>query len=305
MSGFFLRTLLAFSMSFFLVSQAFAADGLDSAIDALVGKFVLSVEKTEPMKRVAVTPFIASNRKTTQFTDLLMIAMTGKMVELGKGKVRVIERAQLETAINEIQLSDVPIFDRSTAQQLGKFLGVNYLIVGEITPLTDSVRLDARMIDVATIETVEQASEWVPLTPTVQHQLDTLAVISKPSVGDSGPAQAITGIWQGTGECGGTVIGLAVSMIVGTDFSVSALQTYYPSAQGGSANAVQSGTLLMEGSFDVQTNKLMLAPGSWLYQPKGHVPFGFSGTLDADKGQFDGTYDHEGCGAVKLNRLNQ
>lgn len=287
------------------VERASAADGIDSAIEAITEKFVLSIGKTEPLMRVAVTPFIASNRKTTQFTDLLMIAMTGKMVELGKGKVRVIERAQLETAINEIQLSDVPIFDRSTAQQLGKFLGVNYLIVGEITPLTDSVRLDARMIDVATIETVEQASEWVPLTPTVQHQLDTLAIISKPSVGDNGPAQAITGIWQGTGECGGTAIGLAVSMIVGTDFSVSALQTYYPAAQGGGANAVQSGTLLMEGSFDVQTNKLTLVPGSWLYQPKGHVPFGFSGTLDADKGLFDGTYDHEGCGAVKLNRLNQ
>jgi TolB-like protein len=281
-----------------------AAETLDAAIQSMIGKFVASVDIAGGTKRVAVTPFIASNRKTTQFTNLLMIAMTGTMVELGKGKVRVIERAQLETALAEIQLSEVPIFDSSTAQELGKFLGVDVLIVGEITPLTDSVRIDARMIDVETIETVEQASEWVPLTPSVQLQLDTLAVLSRPSVGDNGPSEFIDGIWQGTGECGDTVVGLAVSMIVGLDFTVSALQTYYPTAQGGTGSASQSGTLIMEGSYDVGSNRINLAPESWLFQPRGHATFGFSGTLDTDAGTIVGTYDREGCGEVKLKRLN-
>ena len=295
---------LSCSLQIFVGQRADAAETLDAAIEAMIGKFVASVDVAEGTKRVAVTPFIASNRKTTQFANLLMIAMTGTMVDLGKGRVRVIERAQLETAIAEIQLSDVPIFDSSTAQELGKFLGVDVLIVGEITPLSDSVRIDARMIDVETIETVEQASEWVPLTPSVQRQLDTLAVISRPSVGDNGPSEFIDGIWQGTGECGGTVVGLAVSMIVAPDFTVSALQTYYPTAQGGTGASAQSGTLIMEGSFDVGSNRISLAPGSWLFQPRGHATFGFSGTLDADAGVIVGSYDREGCGEVKLKRLN-
>ncbi|MCZ8017192.1 MAG: hypothetical protein O9274_15925, partial [Limnobacter sp.] len=178
------------------------------------------------------------------------------------------------------------------------------LIVGEITPLTDSVRIDARMIDVETIETVEQASEWVPLTPSVQLQLDTLAVISRPSVGEKGPAEFINGIWQGTGECVGAVVSLAISMIVAPDFTISALQTYYPTAQGSSVTSGQSGTLIMEGSFDVSSNKVILSPSSWLLQPRGHVTIGFSGTLETDVGVIVGAYDGEGCGEVRLKRLN-
>ena len=63
------------------------------------------------------------------------------------------------------ELSEVPIFDRDTAQELGKFLGVDALIVGEITPLSDLVRIDARLIEVKTVETIDQANQWVPLTP--------------------------------------------------------------------------------------------------------------------------------------------
>lgn len=148
-----------------------AAETLDAAVTNIAQKFA-AVSTLVPagetrVRRVAVTAFLQSDRKTTQFTNLLTIALTGKMVEQGSGTFRVIERAQLETALSEIQLSDVPIFDRDTARQLGKFLGVDTLIVGEITPIGDSVRVDARMIDVETIETVQQASDWVPLTPSI------------------------------------------------------------------------------------------------------------------------------------------
>ncbi|MCA0871440.1 CsgG/HfaB family protein [Seohaeicola saemankumensis] len=261
------------------------------------------MNEAEPI-RVAVTAFVQSDRKTTQFTNLLMIALTGKMVQFGDGAFRVIERAQLETALAEIQLSDVPIFDRDTAQELGKFLGVDALIVGEITPLSDHVRLDARMIDVETIETVEQAYEWVPLTPTVQRQLETLAIVSRPRVSKGDQPDPRNGIWRGTGTCGDLTIGLAVSIIVTPDDKVSAMQTYYPAKQFGNGESVQSGTLAMAGTIDPATNEIRLLPGEWINQPRGHGALGFAGTLDPNAGVLTAQYDHGECGEINLRRMN-
>ena len=300
----FLRAVGAAIILVIAAPTARAAESLDAAVAAIAQRFVDSrVNENEPI-RVAVTAFVQSDRKTTQFTNLLMIALTGKMVQLGGGTFRVIERAQLETALAEIQLSDVPIFDRDTAQELGKFLGVDALIVGEITPLSDIVRLDARMIDVETIETVEQSYEWIPLTPTVQRQLDTLAVVSRPRVGNGAQPDPRNGIWQGTGTCGDLTIGLAVSITVTPDDKVSAMQTYYPVAQGGDSGSVQSGTLAMAGTIDPATNEFRLLPGDWLYRPRGHAALGFSGTLDPDSGVITALYDREGCGEISLRRMN-
>lgn len=295
---------MIFVVTIGVATSSHAAEDLDSAVAAIAQKFVESrVNESEPI-RVAVTAFVQSDRKTTQFTNLLMIALTGKMVQFGDGTLRVIERAQLETALAEIQLSDVPIFDRDTAQELGKFLGVDALIVGEITTLSDKVRLDARMIDVETIETVEQAYEWVPLTPTVQRQLKTLAIVSRPRVGDGDQPDPRNGIWRGTGTCGDLTIGLAVSIIIAPDNKVSAMQTYYPVAQGSDGSSLQSGTFAMAGTIDPANNEFRLLPGDWLYRPRGHVAVGFSGTLDLNSGVITAQYDREGCSDISLRKMN-
>jgi TolB-like protein len=304
MQGFYWMRFAALVVIALHTTQVSSAESLDAAVEGIAQSFAESrVTEAEPM-RVAVTAFVQSDRKTTQFTNLLMIALTGKMVQVSEGKFRVIERAQLETALAEIQLSDVPIFDRDTAQELGKFLGVDALVVGEITPLADSVRLDARMIDVETIETVEQAYQWVPLTPTVQRQLDTLAVVSRPRVGNGDGPDPRNGIWEGTGNCGDTTIGLAVSLIATGDDKLSAMQVYYPISESSDRSPVQVGVVSMAGTFDPATNGFKLLPGDWLFRPRGHAALGFSGTLDTDSGVISAKYDRESCGEVTLRRKN-
>ena len=79
--------------------------------------------------RIAVTAFLASDRKTTQFTNFLLTALTGEMVAQAGGKFRVIERQQLEAALSEIEMQNVPIFEGESARDLGKFLGVDALVI--------------------------------------------------------------------------------------------------------------------------------------------------------------------------------
>lgn len=293
------------------IPAAPAAETMIQAIDEIAGQFVASqrvVGRAAPAatgqaaapqaRRVAVTAFSHANRRPSLFSNFLMIALTGKMVELGGPDLRVIERAQLETALREIETGQVPIFDASTSQELGKAVGADTLIVGEITVLTDAVRIDARMIDVETIETIEQANALVPLTPTVQKQLDTPAALPGYGIG-SDEASGRSGIWSGRGDCGDASFGITLSLVFNPDDTVTALQTFYP-LNGGRGD---TGVFVMEGSFDQASGEVSLDPMTWIVQPRGVEAAGMTGTINVERRTFEGALKVEGCGAVRLTRM--
>ncbi|NOE36209.1 FlgO family outer membrane protein [Ruegeria sp. HKCCD7318] len=295
-----LYKLLCFLFAIATASTCTAAESVDEAVEQVAQKFVASQIGNEGSKRVAVTSFVSSNQQTTQFTNLLMIALTGKMVSNGDDVFRVIERAQLENALQEIQLSEVDLFNPSSAKEFGNFLGVDALVVGEITPLFDRVRIDSRLIDVETIETLEVASVWVPLTPTVKRQLDTVVKVSRSNVMGGPPEpDKRNGIWKGTGICGETSFGIAVSIIVNPDDTLSAMQTYFPINNGAK---IESGVLSMEGTINVATNEFTLTPLDWMYQPRGHQPIGFAGSFDLSREQINARYLQDGCSDVRLRK---
>ncbi len=276
-----------------------AAESVDQAVTQIAEQFVAARANAENPVRLAVTPFVQSGRNT-QFSDLLLIALTGKMVQQGAGKFQVIEKAQFERALREITVSEgIDIFDPDTAQKLGKFLSVETLIVGEITPLTDSVRVDARLVMVETIELLEQASVWIPLTPTVRRQLDAVTRRQTVSLGDDGP-DLRNGIWTGTGQCGDLSFGLALSLLVNDDDTLIAMQSYYPTGAGDVK--LEPGVFTMEGTIDPDNGEFTLSPESWMHRPRGHSVSGFSGVLNEEAGTIKATYSNEGCSDVRLRK---
>lgn len=295
-------TQLVVCLSVMYYPTANAAESIDAAVTAIAKRFVESRSgQTEPI-RVAVTAFVQSDRKTTQFTNLLMIALTGKLVQYGSHVFQVIERAQLQTAINEITSTDNIVFDKNTAKELGNFLGVDALLVGEITTLTDIVRLDARLIDVETISTLKESYEWVPLTPTVQNQLSKTAIaVGMQSRNDDAGTDPRNGIWRGTGTCGEISFGVAVSIVVRAGNKLSAMQTYFPLSNIG-GDKFESGSLSMEGTVDAANGKFTLTPTDWLYRPSNDVALGFTGFIDTESRKITATYDQEGCGDVLLRQ---
>lgn len=293
-----MRVLLTAAILALMSISAHAAENLDRAVESLARQIVNSRPADAAPLRVAVTAFVASDRRTTQFTNFLMSALTGEMVAMSNGKFRVIERQQLEAALAEIEMQNVPVFSADSAQSLGNFLGVDALIIGDITPLADTVRLDARLIMVETVETIAQARDWVPLTPIVANQLAATVRSSRIQIGEAGP-DLRAGIWKGEGVCGDVRFGVALSLIVNPDDSVVAMQTFYPSRPG---QAGESGVFEMEGQIDPATGILSLTPRDWIYQPENSAPMAIEGVLDTDTASFEGKYLVEGCDGLTLRR---
>ena len=116
----------------------------------------------------AQTP--ASDLPTVAVLDFtgLMVGQGGNSAPLGKAVsamlvteligrpgVKVIERAQLQDLLTEQRLSLSGRVDEGTALEVGKLLGAQYVIHGQVTSIADNLRMDMRAVDVETSEIME------------------------------------------------------------------------------------------------------------------------------------------------------
>jgi len=98
----------------------------------------------------------------------LMIGQGGNSAPLGKAVsamlitelsgregLRVIERNRLQDLLTEQRLSLSGRVDEETAIQVGRMVGAQYIIHGQVTSIGDMTRMDMRAVDVETSEVLE------------------------------------------------------------------------------------------------------------------------------------------------------
>lgn len=105
-------------------------------------------------KRIAVLYF--DNTGKNAELDVLSKGLADMLItDLAQAQsVRVVEREKMEAVLAELKLQRTSSFDPATAQQLGKMLGAEYLLVGSYFELLGTFRIDARLIRVDRMEVV-------------------------------------------------------------------------------------------------------------------------------------------------------
>jgi TolB-like protein len=68
----------------------------------------------------------------------------------GFGTVKLVERDRLQEILDELDLGKSSKFDAATVARLGKLLGAQYLVMGDYFDLLNTLRVDARVIEVKT-----------------------------------------------------------------------------------------------------------------------------------------------------------
>jgi TolB-like protein len=70
------------------------------------------------------------------------------MTNLGKsGRLRVIERLQVQRAYSHFALEESGLLSESQVKNLGTWLGADYIMLGSFTRMGEQIRLDTRVID--------------------------------------------------------------------------------------------------------------------------------------------------------------
>ncbi|MBI3605024.1 MAG: hypothetical protein HY202_03240 [Nitrospirae bacterium] len=130
--------------------------GLDEGLDYLAGQLTKSLPSGSHLT-VAVTDFRDLQNHLSGFGRFLAEEMATRLA--GKGRIQLIEQGQLEKAIEELRFNQKDLFDPVLAKKLGKWVGADTLLVGTVTDLGTTVRINTRFYsterrDVLTVATV-------------------------------------------------------------------------------------------------------------------------------------------------------
>ena len=113
--------------------------------------FILSISLADT-KTVAISYF--DNTSGTKEYDPLSKGLSDMLItDLSNVKsLKIVEREKLESLLKEIELGDGKFIDPNTAQKLGKGLGASFMLTGSFLIMGETMRIDARLVDVGTGE---------------------------------------------------------------------------------------------------------------------------------------------------------
>jgi TolB-like protein len=88
--------------------------------------------------------------------DVLQKGLADMMITdlAGVEGLRVVEREKLDALVGELKLQQSRFFDKKTALKMGKGVGATHAITGAFVAFSPKIRIDIRLVDVATGEVV-------------------------------------------------------------------------------------------------------------------------------------------------------
>jgi len=133
------------------------------------GLFTFDFEKRKVMKTILpillFTSFLLADTKTVAISYFDNTSGLEVYNPLSKGladmlitdlsnvkSIQIVEREKLESLLKEIDLGEGKFIDPNTAQKLGKGLGAGYMLTGSYLIMGETMRIDARLVDVGTGE---------------------------------------------------------------------------------------------------------------------------------------------------------
>ncbi len=129
------------------------AEGLKSAVAGFLGLEQgpeINAFKMERGGSLAVLPFY-NNSKTNKLGHLrqgLPAIFTDKFIKLGR--FVIVERARIDSVMQELGLQQSGLIDEKTAVKIGKLLGAKYLLLGMFIENHGVIRIDMRVIETET-----------------------------------------------------------------------------------------------------------------------------------------------------------
>lgn len=160
-------------------------------ITMLVGVFfnVTAAEFASQEKRVAILPFMVKGNFDRLYAE---VALDNFTTELIKGDIyQVVERAQLDKAMKELQFQSGADFDESSAVEVGKLAGAEIVIIGIVTALKRSqiivnirgISVKTGIADFAEKEFIHSKKQLLTAVEKIARKLSDTGASTAPSYG--------------------------------------------------------------------------------------------------------------------------
>jgi TolB-like protein len=141
----------------------------------IIHPFVLAQEQRQEVKRIALVDFrnLTGDLELDRFKKSIPDQI--QTVLAGTGTLRLVERGQLEVALQELKLGMDAIVDDQMAVRLGRVLNANAIITGSYHKEGEVLQFTARVIEVETSEVITGVVERCRMGGDVFSAIDRLA----------------------------------------------------------------------------------------------------------------------------------
>ena len=135
-------------------------------------------------RRLAVLPFkplSADNADTSGYEEGIVRILEKPLAS--SPNLDLVERAEIDKVIRELQLTRDRHFDQSTAVRIGRLVGAQQLLLGSYFKIGKTLRIDARIVDTETgriLVSVAREGDPENLTAVVTAIAEELATSTKP-----------------------------------------------------------------------------------------------------------------------------
>lgn len=153
-----------------LLSFVHASSGSEVETDKIS---LVMAEKIANKKKsvVAVVDFTDLQGEVTELGRFLAEEISVSLAGSGKG-FKVIDRTNLKSIIKEHKLAETGIIKLDDARKLGQIAGVEALVTGTLTPLSDSVQLFVKLLDTNTAEIIDANKGNIAKTKSITELLE-------------------------------------------------------------------------------------------------------------------------------------
>ena len=127
----------------------------------LLGCMIAGAQEKGP-ETIAILPFENNSVVDKEKLDPLKKGLADMLTtEMSKVKaLKVLERAKIQTVVEELNLNETDLIDKNTTQKMGRLLGARVMLFGGFTNLfDDKLRIDIRIVRTETGEVLKAEEE--------------------------------------------------------------------------------------------------------------------------------------------------
>lgn len=147
-------------------------------ITIIVSAFAIFADDVVTVPTVAVLPFEARERKAENEQAGKSVAELLTVALMEANCTDMVERAELEKALDELQLSAVGLTSKETQLKLGKFIGAKILITGSLFKSGDKNFVVAKIIGTETTRvlgaSVSSTDDFTAMVPELTKKITTI-----------------------------------------------------------------------------------------------------------------------------------
>lgn len=173
------RSRAAFTLSLLLIAFSVTAGAGTYEVEMVnMGKAIAaSFDQKQQIRTIAVLDFTDLQGTVTELGRFLAEELSADLV-IGQKQFDVIDRANLKRLLDENKLSRSGLVSPEAIKRLGKMAGADALVTGMVTPMGNSLRVSARIINTETARIVGAAQVNIDKTPEMSELLRARVVES-------------------------------------------------------------------------------------------------------------------------------